>query len=455
MSRRHRLLLVALLAASIYPSPHAALAAPHAVMLFKYAEEPVVAVNPRHHSSVVVASIGGPVVGKSNPIGIYSSHDRGRTFTARPTPLPLPYTYAADPSIGFATNGTVFASYLVESPTYCNGPVGSGGIIVAASRNGGKTFRPPTVVDVNSGDDKPYMAVESVPGHLSHIFVAWTRSANQQQIFLSRSTDGGVSFSPPQMLAESPVTQSGAFPVVGPKGRVYVFWAGLNEPGNNTLTGKGQIFLSTSSNDGASFGPARSIAGPFTSVPRMVDPERLRTITYPSAAVARDGRLYLTWTAVSRELANSTVSSDIMLSSSADFGKSWTKPMPVNDVQTGDRFLPSVTALSDGSVGLAFYDQRNSSEQLDVYAARARFKGGFHVSRNVQVNDVPARVTDIYEAKPSQSACYSPGRFFGDYLGLAAGQGHRMFVTWGAAQLHVYGQIEVWVASVALPGKYR
>jgi hypothetical protein len=106
-------------------------------------------------------------------------------------------------------------------------------------------------------------------------------------------------------------------------------------------------------------------------------------------------------------------------------------------------------------VGLAFYDQRNSSEQLDVYAARARFKGGFHVSRNVQVNDVPTRVTDIYEAKPSQSACYSPGRFFGDYLGLAAGQGHRMFVTWGAAQLHVYGQIEVWVASVALPGKYR
>jgi hypothetical protein len=70
----------------------------------------------------------------------------------------------------------------------------------------------------------------------------------------------------------------------------------------------------------------------------MVDPERLRIITYPAAAVARDGRLYVTWTAVSRELANSTVSSDIMLSSSADFGKGWTKPMPVNDVQAGDRF---------------------------------------------------------------------------------------------------------------------
>jgi hypothetical protein len=186
-------------------------------MLFKYVEEPVVAVNPRHHSSVVVASVGGPVVGKSNPIGIYSSHDRGRTFTARPTPLPLPYTYAADPSIGFATNGTVFATYLVESPTYCNGPVGSGDYCGRLAQRR-KDLPAPTVVDVNSGDDKPYMAVESVPGHLSHIFVAWTRSANQQQILLSRSTDGGVSFSPPQMLAESPVTQNGAFPVVGPKG---------------------------------------------------------------------------------------------------------------------------------------------------------------------------------------------------------------------------------------------
>lgn len=455
MSRRHPLLLVALIAAWIYPSPHAALAAPHAVMLYKYAEEPVVAVNPRHHSSVVVASIGGPAIGKSYPIGLYSSHDRGRTFTAQPTPLPSPYTYAADPSIGFATNGTVFASYLVESPTYCNGPAGSGGIIVAASRNGGKTFRAPTVVDVNASDDKPFMVVESVPGHLSHIFVAWTRFANRQQIVLSRSTDGGVSFSPPQVLSELPLSENGPFPVVGPKGHVYVFWSALDEPSNNTLTGQGQIFMSSSSNDGASFGTARSIAGPFTSVPRMVDPERLRSITYPSAAVGRGGRLYVTWAEVSRELSHALVTSDIMLSSSGDRGKSWTKPMPVNDVRTADRFLPSVTVLSDGSVGLAFYDRRNSSEQLDVYAARASFRGGFHVSRNVQVNDSPTRVTDIYEAKPAQSACYSPGRFFGDYLGLAAGRGHAMFVTWGAAQLHVYGQTEVWFASVALPGKYR
>lgn len=455
MPGRRPLLLLAFIAAWIYPSPHAALAAPHAVMLYRYTEEPVVAVNPRHRSSVVVASIGGPAVGKSYPVGFYSSHDRGRTFTGRPTPLPLPYTYAADPSIGFATNGTVFVSYLVESPTYCNGPAGSGGIIVAASRNGGKTFRPPTVVDVNASDDKPYMAVESVPGHLSHIFVAWTRSANRQQIVLSRSTDGGVSFGPPQVLAESPLSENGAFPVVGPRGHVYVFWSALDEPSNDTLTGKGQIFMSASSNDGASFGPARSIAGPFTSVPRMVDPERLRSITYPSAAIARDGRLYITWTAVSRDLAHAMVTSDIMLSSSADSGKSWTRARPVNDVRTGDRFLPSVTALSDGSVGLAFYDRRNSSEQLDVYAARASFQGGFHVSRNVQVNDAPTRVTDIYEEKPDQSACYSPGRFFGDYLGLAAGQGHRMFVTWGAAQLHVYGQTEVWLTRVVLPGKYR
>ncbi len=455
MPRRHPWLLLALIAASVYPPPHPALAAPHAVMLYRYAEEPVVAVNPRHRSTVVVAAIGGPSVGKSYPVGFFSSYDRGRTFIARPTPLPSPYSYAADPSIGFATNGTVFASYLVESPTYCNGPAGSGGIIVAASRNNGKTFRPPTVVDVNASDDKPYMAVESVPGRLSHIFVAWTRSGNRQQIVLSRSTDGGVSFSAPQVLAESPLSENGAFPVVGPRGHVYVFWSALDEPSNDTLTGKGQILMSSSSNDGASFGPGRSIAGPFTSVPRMVDPERLRSITYPSATVARDGRLYVTWAEVSRELSHAVVTSNIMLSSSADFGKRWKKPMPVNDVQTADRFLPSITALSDGSVGVAFYDRRNSSEQLDVYAARARFQRGFHASRNVQVNDVPTRATDIYEDKPGQSACYSPGRFFGDYLGLAAGPGHRMFVTWGAAQLHTYGMTEVWLASVALPGKYR
>lgn len=413
-------------------------------------QEPVVVVDRHGGTTVVIGTNGYRSVGASYPTAYFTSRGRRLNFKAHTAPLPLPYNYAADPSMGVAGSGTIFYAYIGETPSYCGGKPGSSAILVTASTNRGASFRPPTAANISISDDKPFMAVETVPGHQSHVFVAWTRYANGSGIWLTRSLDGGVTFSPAQLIYSSPGTNSGAVPVVGPNGRIYVFWSSLTGL-NANLPGKGRIFVSTSTNDGGTFSTARPVVSSFASMPYMPEPGALRVPTFPSAAVTPRGRLYVTWSAVSRDLGHGQVTSDIMLSNSKDGGQTWSRPRIVNDSRAGDRFMPAISAYSDGSAGIAFYDRRNDPNHLDVYAAHASFVHGVHISRNVKVNDTYTRVTDFYQAKPGTSQCYSPGRFFGDYIGTAALPNHRLYVTWTGAQLHTYARSEIWLAKVVLP----
>jgi hypothetical protein len=112
--------------------------------------------------------------------------------------------------------------------------------------------------------------------------------------------------------------------------------------------------------------------------------------------------------------------------------------------------MPSLSVLPDGSLGLAFYDSRNSPWQLDVYATRVSFAHGFSRSANVRVTSGSAPVADIYYIKPG-TTCFSPGRFFGDYIGTGAVQGNALYVVWADTQSHTYGQTDIWLARVPLP----
>jgi hypothetical protein len=426
---------------------------PHNTLVYHGGSEPAIAVDPRLPGSVTVAAIGGPG-NKTYPIGLFHSQNQGHTFSVGALPLPAPYTSADDPTLAFSSNGTMFSAAIIETASYCGGPQRSGAIAVATSSNDGKTYHAPVLVDVTSSDDKPSMTVESIPGHLSHVFVVWTYYHNGDQIMESRSTDGGVTFGPPQLVAVPPGENIGPQPVVGPKGHVYVFWSGLAET-SLTTPGKGQIFMARSTDDGVSFAPAQNVSGAFSSIARMTEPYDLRTVTFPSATVTPSGRLYLTWAEVRSDHGSGVEDTSIMLSTSSNSGKTWTAPVAVNDAITGDRFMPGITTLARGTVGIAWYDRRAGSNSMDIYAARATFKHGLKVSRNVRVSDTSTHPTDLYEAKPGQSQCFSPGRFFGDYLAATAAPKNTMYVTWGADQAHTYATNDLWIARVHLPARYR
>jgi hypothetical protein len=230
---------------------------------------------------------------------------------------------------------------------------------------------------------------------------------------------------------------------------VYVFWSTFPD-GDTAATLPTRILMRASTDNGVHFGPVRRVSGVFRGLPQVLQPGSLRIFPMPSPAADRHGTLYVAWSAVRHGYGRGMVDADILISRSLDGGVTWSTPRRVNDTTHADRFLPAMTILGDGSLGLAFYDRRESPWQLDTYVARVSFAAGFRVSVNIRVNQHSAPVGDIFYLRPG-STCLAGGRFFGDYIGVAAIDGGTMGVVWADPGLHVADETDIWFARVSLP----
>lgn len=427
--------------------------APANMLLARGRTEPVVAVDPRDPSHIVVTTntnYDAPVSG-AFPAGYFWSTDGGKSFRSGHAPVVWPYSTQADTSVAAAGDGTIFFAYLGETPAYCSG--GRSAIFVTHSTDHGRSFRSPTFVDGDPADDKPNMAIESRPGRASHLYVTWTRwHDHTSDIWFSRSLNGGVTFSRPVMLYSSKSFNFGSVPLADGHGLVYVFWSTGNDTGTQRPA-RTWVMMRKSSSGGASFERAREASPAFWSIPRTATPGALRNLTIISVAADRAAHVYLTWPQVRRVARDGRVKADVVVIRSTNHGHSWSQPRAVNDVGDGDRFMPALTLMSDGSLGIVFYDRRDSPWNLAVYAVRVSFAGGFHASHNVRVTSGSSPISDVYYIAPG-STCFSPGRFFGDYIGAAA-VGDNLAVVWADTQLHVPDETDVWFARVRLPGVPR
>jgi hypothetical protein len=109
--------------------------------------------------------------------------------------------------------------------------------------------------------------------------------------------------------------------------------------------------------------------------------------------------------------------------------------------------MPALTAWRDGSLGIVFYDRRRDWQGLDVYAARVWPDRGMTVSPNVRLNVRRSSISRITYIRPG-STCFAPGRFFGDYIGVAAAPHGNLCAVWADSQLGVYNETEIWFARV-------
>lgn len=453
--RRLRLLTLFSLVIGLQPTgagAHMARVPASTVLLARNRTEPVVAVDPANPSHVVALTNTNysSAISGTFPPGEYWSADGGKNFGSGSAPIVYPYTTTADPSVAIAQDGTVFASYLGEVPAYCEG--GAGAVIVAHSIDHGRSLRSPVVADSSSADDKPFMAVES--GGRDHIFLAWDRiHQHTTAIWYTRSTDGGAHFEPSRGLFSSRTNNYGPVVVAAPAGRIYVFWANFPDGPEKSSLPTG-IMMRSSTDDGRHFSPPRVVAGPFRAIPQITQPGSLRNITMPAAIADSKGNLWLAWARPTAQFPGGRVNVNIELKRSSDGGKTWSGPVPVNDVSSGDRFMPAMTLWADRSVGLAFYDRRRSGSLIDVYGARAWYRRGIEVSRNVRLNRTNAPVSDIHYIAPN-STCFAPGRFFGDYMGAAAQPHGILCAVWSDTELHIPDETDIWFARVAVPKQPR
>jgi hypothetical protein len=384
--------------------------------------EVTIAVNPSNPNNLVGASFqtGLPPKPRAGSY-TYVTMDGGKTWKTVASQDPQNLVQGDD-ALAFSSDGIAYHVHLSFDGIRVPRPKrAESGIIVSASRDGGLTWNEPVpainhVNTVTPFEDKPGIVTDNVTGSSfkGNVYLAWTRfdvygSPDPEchtQIYFSRSTDGGKTFSMPFRISDtggdcidSDNTVEGAVPAVGPKGEVYVVWAGS----------AGLVF-DKSTDGGLTFGKDK-VVGPMPGgwdfpMPGLDRANGMPVTGVDLSAGPRRGTLYVNW------IDERNGDPDVFVASSRDGGETWSAPVRVNDdpLKNGKAQFFTWMAVDpvDGSVNTVFYDRRDTEGTL-TRLTLARSTDGGRTFVNHKIDQEPFACNDKV--------------FFGDYSSIAAYDG--------------------------------
>jgi hypothetical protein len=343
--------------------------------------EPFVAINPNNPNHMVVGANNWLVGDGHFEVFAYVTFDGGRTWAAS-----QPYIdrnasriNAADPTVAFAPNGDVSFAFVALSPA-------QGAVAVSRSADGGLTWASQMwATGFSMGADKPALAV----GGSGNLYLYYQNGA----LYGRTLAAAGGRWSSPALIDS---VGRNAYPVVDAKGSVNVFYATSNS-----------IKLARSTDAGASY-RVSTVSNAVALQPRQT---QYRATIYPAAGVDSKGNLYVAW-ADGRNAGNGN---DIMYSRSVNGGSTWSAAARVNtDAGSADQLMPALAVGSDGSVNVAWLDNRNDAANVNYDIYMARSLDGVSFGANT-------RVTNI-SSNPANDPRLG-GAMIGDYFAMAAGNG--------------------------------
>jgi hypothetical protein len=381
-----------------------------------YFNEPALTVNPKNPQQVVAAW-------QVNASAAYSA-DGGQTWKVAEGTAPKNYRVSGDVSLAYDAAGHAILCYIafdkLGSTNYWAQGATRNGIFIRRSLDGGQTWEPDThtVISHESTpgipfEDKPWIVADTSGPHAGNLYIGWTQfTLAASDLMFSRSTDGGKTWSQPIKLSSVPGLPrddngalEGFHGVVGPDGTLYTIW-----------DDRDGIMLAVSHDGGATFSKDRRIiaAGPgyfgITGISRSNGFPQIGLDPRNGSRGKHGGNLYVAWS----DYSNGDV--DVFVSSSGDYGKSWSAPVRANSdpIHNGkDQFFQWMAVdPQSGAVNLIFYDRRTDNEGTTVTLARST-DGGKTFQNYVWD-------PDVFNAE---------GDFLGDYLAITA-FGNKVFGAW-------------------------
>lgn len=233
-------------------------------------------------------------------------------------------------------------------------------------------------------NDKPSLRVDDWTGspHQGNVYVAWTLfpGGGLDQILFSRSTDGGQTFSHPIKISKDIANAQGSDIAVASDGTVYVVWRQFAFPARGVVDA---IMFVKSTDGGQTFSNPQVIATiiPYDRGDRLDDGSSARdcgdgafhcqsnfvfhrVATLPQAVVDAAGNLYVTWEELVPAVDNGDTygpdgQSRIVVTKSTNGGATWSTPVPADPQSVGHQWWPNLEFdKTTGKLVLIYYDSR-------------------------------------------------------------------------------------------------
>ena len=375
---------------------------------------PSVARNPARPQNVVISHrVDRP--GFSG--ALHWSVDGGATWQHTTLPLPEGKDRPYAPDVAFGPDGTLYVSYVHLEGTG-NVPAS---LWLSRSTDGGRTLSPPT----NVAGQLTFQARLAVDG-AGTVHLTWLQArevglfklvGGPNPVVASRSTDGGRSFSDPVQVSDRSRQRVGAAsPVIDSNGHLVVLYQDFKGDRRDFEFLEGPVW-----EEPFALVVTRSSDGgrsfdTGTELESGVVPTKRFLVfvpEFPSVAAGPGGALYVAWS------DGRNGDEDVFLRRSGDGGRTWQGARRVNDNAEKDgtaQYLPRVAVEPEGRVDVLFLDRRRDHANVMTDATLASSHDEGRSFDNVTVSSQP------FDSRVGPAASGEFGIDFGSRLAVLSGE---------------------------------